>query len=69
MPEMPGNGTFPEDVTIPENGEMPEKPQDGGKQMPGGNMGFGGSSSGADLAYTDDEISSYSDILSRTTSF
>lgn len=63
IPEMPENGTFPDGMTIPESGEMPEMPQGGGKRMPGGNMGFGSSSSGADLAYIDDEISSYSDIF------
>ena len=63
MPELPGNGTFPEGVTIPENGEISEMPQGGGNRIPGGNMGFGSSSSGADLAYIDDEISRYSDIF------
>lgn len=63
IPEMPENGTFPDGMTIPESGEMPEMPQGGGKRMPGGNMGFGSSSSGADLDYIDDEISSYSDIF------
>lgn len=63
IPEMPENGTFPDGMTIPESGEMPEMPQGGGKRMPGGNMGFGSSSSSADLAYIDDEISSYSDIF------
>lgn len=50
-------------IQQPDNMEMPEMPQGGGKRMPGGNMGFGSSSSGADLAYIDDEISSYSDIF------
>ena len=56
IPEMPENGTFPDGMTIPESGEKPEMPQGGGKRMPGGNMGFGSSSSGADLDYIDDEV-------------
>ncbi|MBE6034723.1 MAG: spore coat protein CotH [Clostridiales bacterium] len=55
-------------------GERPEMPQEnlttgGGMQAPfngqnGGNRdGFGGSSKGASLAYTDDELDSYSDIF------
>ncbi len=54
-------------------GERPEKPQ--GEMPTGsamqappegkgdGNKGFGGSSNGASLAYTDDELESYSDIF------
>ena len=66
MPSMPKDGSFPEGMTPPKDGERPEKPQGGGDGMPGGFGGFGGfgsSSSGADLKYIDDEISSYSDIF------
>ena len=46
-----GQGQFP-------GGQMPE-----GMQLPGGGFGFGGGANGADLTYTDDELSSYSDIF------
>lgn len=44
------------------NGENPVAPGDIGRPHDGG-MGMGGTANGADLAYTDDEISSYSDIF------
>ena len=47
---------------LPENGEMPEAPGDG-KMPDRGGMPFGESSNGADLAYSDDSIESYSDIF------
>lgn len=45
-----------------EIGEQTGMPQNIG-QRPKGGMGMGGTAKGADLAYTDDEISSYSDIF------
>ncbi len=75
-----GFSGMPEDLTMPEGMEMPSMPADGempdfsgGEMpdfaeggMPGGFGGFGSSSSGASLAYTDDEISSYSDIFDNS---
>ena len=57
-----GNGEMP---AIPENGEMPTMPEGMEKpDMPGGMPGgFGSSSNGADLKYTDDSLDSYSDIF------
>ena len=63
---QPPSGEFPQDGTasqMPQGGTPPEMPQGGGGHLPGGGMAFGGSASGADLAYTDDEIDSYSDIF------
>ncbi len=75
-PDMGGGFSgMPEDLTMPEGMEMPSIPADGempdfsGGGMPGGFGGFGGfgsSSSGASLSYTDDEISSYSDIFDNS---
>ena len=77
-PDMGGGFSgMPEDLTMPEGMEMPSMPADGempdfsGGEMPDfaeGGMpgGFGSSSSGASLAYTDDEISSYSDIFDNS---
>lgn len=48
----------PEGMELPEGMEMPE-----GMNFPGGFGGFGGGDSGASLKYTDDELSSYSDIF------
>ncbi|MBQ2062382.1 MAG: CotH kinase family protein [Oscillospiraceae bacterium] len=58
-PGRPGDGQMP---TPPGDGQMPTS-QEGG-QMPGqpGGMGFG-TAKGADLAYSDDSIDSYSDIF------
>ena len=50
-----GQGGFP--------GGTGPTPSDGQGGFPGGPGGFGGSSSGADLKYTDDEPDSYSDIF------
>ncbi|MDO4416224.1 MAG: CotH kinase family protein, partial [Erysipelotrichaceae bacterium] len=44
----------------PEGMQRPEMPEGAG---PGGNMEFGSDAKGSDLKYTDDEISSYSDIF------
>lgn len=77
-PDMGGGFSgMPEDLTMPERMEMPSMPADGempdfsGGEMPdfaeGGMPGeFGSSSSGASLSYTDDEISSYSDIFDNS---
>ena len=55
-PTLPdGQGGFP--------GGTGPTPPDGQGGFPGGPGGFGGSSSGADLKYTDDEPDSYSDIF------
>ncbi|MCD7777812.1 MAG: CotH kinase family protein, partial [Clostridiales bacterium] len=75
MGEMPiaGETAFAENSREEsgEQGERPEMPSFSG-EMPerlknsegfGGGMGFGGSSNGADLVYTDDETDSYSDIF------
>ncbi|MCR5609039.1 MAG: CotH kinase family protein [Lachnospiraceae bacterium] len=70
MPEMPEGGFQPGNMPeMPEGfdpGNMPERPEgdfDPGEMpnMPGG--GFGGNANGADLAYSDDKIESYSDIF------
>ncbi|WP_304508491.1 CotH kinase family protein [Anaerotignum sp.] len=75
--EMPDGAKMPdgteesEEMNPPENneqvqtkadGENSGAPKDMGQPHDGG-MGMGGTASGADLAYTDDEISSYSDIF------
>ena len=74
-PEMPDDVEIPEDFdpeNMPDMGNKPERPDGndenkpdgiGGGEMPGGFGGMGQSSNGADLKYTDDEISSYSDIF------
>lgn len=55
--QFPQGGRFTQNGDFPQNGEIPQK----------GNGGFGGgmnsSSGGEDLAYVDDEISSYSTIF------
>ena len=64
MPTMPENGetpTLPEGKTMPELGEG--FPGGNGGGMPGGFSGFGSTSNGADLKYSDDSIDSYSDIF------
>ena len=64
MPGMPGNGgmpTLPEGETMPGPGEGFPGGNTGG--MPGGFGGFGSTSNGADLKYSDDSIDSYSDIF------
>lgn len=65
-----GKEGFPQGVSGGAIGDRPEKPQ--GEKPTGSAMqappegkggGFGGSSNGASLAYTDDELESYSDIF------
>lgn len=56
--ERPENAQAP----APTNGEKTDMPKGVG-QRPEGGMGMGGTAKGADLVYTDDEISSYSDIF------
>ena len=62
MPGIPGDSTPPDYQTFPDDAQMPSMPQ-GGMQMPGGMPNGSSSANGADLKYTDDEISSYSDIF------
>lgn len=57
--ERPENDT---QRAAPTNGEKADMPWGEG-QRPEGGMGMGGTAKGADLVYTDDEISSYSDIF------
>ena len=54
-PDMPENGEKP---AMPDGESMPEM-----NRKPMGGMDFGGASNGADLAYADDSIESYSDIF------
>lgn len=57
QPPQPGEQGF--EGQFPQPGEDREPP--GGRNMPGGGPSMGGGN-GADLNYTDDELSSYSDI-------
>jgi len=61
---MPDMNNLPEGIELPDGFEMPE-----GMEIPGdfgGMMGFGSSTGGAGLQYTDDEISSYPDIFDNS---
>jgi spore coat protein CotH len=69
--EMPERAEMPEGMASRENNEQmpaqanaenPDMTEDM-KQHRNGGMGMGGTAKGADLAYTDDEIASYSDIF------
>ncbi|MGN1085930.1 MAG: CotH kinase family protein [Porcipelethomonas sp.] len=73
IPEPPENfddmipsdaSKIPDTENIPDMGEMPFNP-DNHNMLPmnGDDMGFGSTSNGADLVYSDDEIESYSDIF------
>ena len=71
MPMPPNGGQMRENGEMPmppnggqmgENGEMPIPPN-GGQRGPGG--GFGESSKGASLSYTDDKVESYTDIFNN----
>ena len=81
MPQMPegtqgGNNTdmpqMPEGTQGGNNTDMPQMPNDGqdgnnkGQMKGPGGMGGMGSSGGANLVYSDDEISSYSSIFNYT---
>lgn len=60
----------PEGTDVQNDAQMPTQANAGNADMPkgmgqphNGGMGMGGTAKGADLAYTDDEIASYSDIF------
>ncbi|KAF5068252.1 CotH kinase protein [anaerobic digester metagenome] len=69
--KLPEGTEMPEGMERPENDTQRPVPADGEKtgmlmgegQRPEGGRDMGGTSKGADLAYTDDEFSSYSDIF------